>query len=671
MSIQTNEPTLRKPLRLWPGVAAAVTLVLIRFVLPVVAPKAELFGVDAPLLSIIGGLALGAVILIWWLFFSRAPWSERLLAIGGIVVAVISIRPLTHISIQNGMMGNMFFVYAVPATLGLALVIWAAASQRLSPGARRAAMVVAIVLGCGVWTLARTNGIHGGVADLEWRWTPTAEELLLAREKSVDPAPAAIAPPVAADGPKETLDSVPGKQVPAEAGANASVTPPSPADATTKPATPPAVDTTVAGSKPADGLATGAPTARAVEGLATSERGVRRVEWPGFRGPERDGVIRGVSIKTEWSTSPPVEMWRRPIGPGWSSFAVAGDRIFTQEQRGDDEMVSAYNLATGEPVWRHRDAVRFWESNGGAGPRGTPAVHNNRVYSLGATGILNALDAGNGALLWTRNAATDTGKTVPDWGIASSPLVIDDVVIVAIAGQLAAYDAATGKQRWMGQPGGGGYSSPHFAMISGVPQVLLLRGARTISVAPADGTLLWEHSSGVPAVSIVQPTVIADGVLIAAGDAMGGLGIRRVAVARGPAGWTVEERWHSRGLKPYFSDLVVHKGHAFGFDGSILSAIDLETGERKWKGGRYGSGQLVLLPDQDLLLVTSEDGELALVSATPDKFTEVARFPVLNAKTWNHPVLVGDVLLVRNGEEMAALRLARAGAAKKDTLEEK
>jgi outer membrane protein assembly factor BamB len=579
-----------------------------------------------------------------------------------IVVAVVAIRPLTHISIQNGMMGNMFFVYAVPVTVSLALVIWAAASQRLPLGTRRATMVAAIVIGCGVWTLARTDGILGGVSELEWRWTPTAEELLLARENS-NPTPAATAPAPTAAGTPNAPGAV-------EAGRKTTGISELPADAKTQSTAPAGVDASGGVSKPADGLATTAPEARPSEAAAMSEHGIRRVEWPGFRGPERDGVIRGLSIKTDWSTSPPVEMWRRPIGPGWSSFAVAGDLIFTQEQRGDDEMVSAFNLKTGEPVWRHRDATRFWESNGGAGPRGTPAVHNNRVYSLGATGILNALDARSGGFVWSRNAATDTGKTVPDWGIASSPLVVDDVVIVAVAGQLAAYDAATGKPRWMGQPGGGGYSSPHFAMIGGVPQVLLLRGARTISVAPADGTLLWEHTSAVPAVSIVQPTVLDAGVLIAAGDAMGGLGIRRVAVARGPAGWTVEERWHSRGLKPYFSDLVVHKGHAFGFDGSILSAIDLETGERKWKGGRYGSGQLVLLPDQDLLLVVSEEGELALVSATPDKFTEVARFPALDAKTWNHPVVTGDVLLIRNGEEMAAFRLPRAGRAK-DTLEEK
>jgi outer membrane protein assembly factor BamB len=383
------------------------------------------------------------------------------------------------------------------------------------------------------------------------------------------------------------------------------------------------------------------------------------VRWPGFRGPARDGIIRGVRIETDWSNSPPMQLWRRPVGPGWSSFAVQGGVFYTQEQRGDDEIVAAYELTTGKPVWRHRDAARFYESNAGPGPRGTPTLSNGRVYTLGATGILNDLDARTGAVVWSRNAVTDTGVTIPGWGIASSPVVVNDTVVVAASGRLAAYDVATGKPRWFRPTDGGGYSSPQSTTIDGVAQILLLSGGGATSVAPADGTVLWQHAWQ-PGVNIIQPAMVDGDVLIAAGDAMGGMGIVRVAIARGPGGWTAEERWTSRGLKPYFNDFVVHKGHAFGFDGNILSCIDLEDGARKWKGGRYGSGQLVLLADQDLLLIISEEGELALVAATPDRFTELARFKAIEGKTWNHPVLVGDVLLVRNGEEMAAFKLTLA-----------
>jgi outer membrane protein assembly factor BamB len=469
-----------------------------------------------------------------------------------------------------------------------------------------------------MFVLLRTGGVVSGLigSEFHWRWTPTPEERLLA-QAAVEPT----TPPPA----------------------------PAPAATPTAPAPTQAPSPSVVADKPA---APAAPAA--VE---------TKADWPGFRGPARDGVVRGVRIETDWSQKPPVALWRRPIGPGWSSFAVDGNRLYTQEQRGNDELVSAYDLGTGKPVWIHRDAARFWESNAGAGPRGTPTLSHGRVYTFGATGILNALDAGNGAVVWSRNAASEAEVEVPMWGFASSPLVVGDVVVVAASGRLAAYDAATGKPRWLGPKGGGGYSSPHLVTIDGVPQILLLRGARTLSVAPADGTQLWEHSSGEPVGSIVQPGLAANGdLLIATNDVMGGLGIRRIAVARGPAGWTVEERWTSRGLKPYFNDFVVHKGHAFGFDGSILSCIDLEDGKRLWKGGRYGQGQLVLLPDQDLLLLLSEEGELAMVRATTDQFTELARLPAIEGKTWNHPVLVRDVLLVRNGEQMAAFRLSLAGS---------
>ena len=230
-----------------------------------------------------------------------------------------------------------------------------------------------------------------------------------------------------------------------------------------------------------------------------------------------------------------------------------------------------------------------------------------------------------------------------------------NVVVVAASGTLAAYDLATGKPRWVGPHRGGSYSSPQLATIDGVAQILLLSPPGAVSLAPADGALLWEHTWEGGA--IVQPALTAEGDVLMSG----GIGIRRLAVTHGSGAWTVAERWTSNGLKPYFNDFVVHKGHAFGFDGAILSCIDLEDGQRKWKGGRYGNGQLLLLTDQDLLLVLSEEGELALVRATPDQFTEVARLPAIRGKTWNHPALVGDVLLVRNGEEMVAFRLSLAG----------
>jgi outer membrane protein assembly factor BamB len=227
-------------------------------------------------------------------------------------------------------------------------------------------------------------------------------------------------------------------------------------------------------------------------------------------------------------------------------------------------------------------------------------------------------------------------------------------VIVATSGILAAYDARTGTRRWVGPEGSEGYTSPQLATIDGVTQVLLMTGSGLSSVTPADGKLLWTHAwQGYP---IVQPSLTPDGgILIAANERSG---TRRVAVSRGPGGWSAQESWTSNGLKPWFNDFVVHEGHAFGFDGTILACIDLATGTRKWKGGRYGGGQLVLLPDQDALLVISEEGELALVSATPDQFREIARVPAIEGKTWNHPVIAGTVLLVRNGQEMAAFRLA-------------
>ena len=635
----THTPDSR-PLRLWPGLAAAALLAISWYIAPMLFP-------DLALGAMAAGLATMAIIVLWWLFFSRAPWADRVGFILLAIVGLMATRQVIHESIAGGMMGFMLYMYAVPV-LCLALVVGAAIGSRLPAALRRLTMAAAILIVCGAFVALRTDGMLGFASQFRLRWTPTPEERLLAQAaEQKDPVPPAIPAPASAS------ESAPATQALDTLAKSVDTGTAKPSDVARTVLVPSA-------SAPA-GADSG--SAEATSSLARTDR--RRPDapssnvWPGFRGPKRDGIIRGVRIETDWSKSAPVQLWRRPIGPAWSSFAVHGSHVYTQEQRGEDEIVSCYDLSTGAPVWRHRDKARFWESNAGAGPRATPALSDGRVYTLGATGIVNALDARNGAVVWSRNAQSDTGAELPGWAFAGSPLVVGELVIVATAGRLAAYDMADGKLRWTAVSGGSGYSSPQLEIIDGTPQVLLLNTDGAISVSPQDGKELWKHqwnSDG-----IVQPAVI-DGrdVLIGSGSGGAQVGMRRISVAGGSAGWNAQERWTSTGLKPYFNDFVVHKGHAYGFDGAILSCIDLADGKRNWKGGRYGQGQMLLLPDQDLLLLVGEEGELALVRAAPDQFTELARITGIEGKTWNHPVVVGDILLVRNSEEMAAFRLKLA-----------
>ncbi|MEZ5400811.1 MAG: PQQ-binding-like beta-propeller repeat protein [Bryobacteraceae bacterium] len=557
-----------------------------------------LWNPDATVYGLMGAAVCAVAVLVWWTVFSRAPrwerWTAPPFALG---VAAVLPRFLDK-SITTGMMGLMFLIYAIPS-ICLALAVWAVVAGRLGTGARRFGLFAAIAAACGAWAIVRTDGVTGaGVSQLTWRWSPTSEERLAARFPAPPPAPGMPSPAV--EFPRDEP----------------------------------------------------APEVRKAKAPGV------QAEWPGFRGPRRDGAVRGLRIGTDWASSPPAEVWRRPVGPAWSSFAVAGGLLYTQEQRGESELVTCYRVASGEPVWMHADAVRFWESNAGAGPRATPAFAGGRVYAFGATGLLNALDAATGRLIWRRNAAAEAGQEVPGWGFAGSPLIVDDVVIVAVAGRLAGYDAATGEPRWMSEDGGGGYGSPHVATIDGVRQVILLTGGGAMSVTPADGAALWKHEW--KGFASLQPAVVDGGLLIPLGGSMGGEATRRLGVHRAATGWDIRESWTSRGLKPYFNDFVVHRGNAYGFDGSILSCIDLTDGKRRWKGGRYGSGQMLLLADQDLLLVISEEGELALVAAKPDEYQELSKTPAIEGKTWNHPAVAGDLVVVRNAEEMAAFRLAPA-----------
>ncbi len=568
---QTSPMGSNRTLRLWPGVAIVAVQWIVRFVVPIFFP-------DALQISVFGGLLGGLVFGVWWLFFSRACWTERIGLLALSILAIIGVSLFVDESIATAMMGMMLVVYSVPV-LCLALIVWAVATRDWPKGLRRTTLVGTILIASGGWLLLRTGGFNSEMRhDFAWRWSETREEKLLASAND------------------EVLRVTAGHLE---------------------------LDTDI--------------------------------EWPGFRGAKRDGIVSGSRIETDWAKSPPVELWRREVGPGWSSFSVRNGIFFTQEQLGEEEVVTCYRLDSGEIVWRHSDQARFWESNAGAGPRATPTVEGERVFAFGATGILNALAASDGAQIWSRNVSDDAGIAVPGWAFASSPLVLGGKVIVAAAGKLAAYEISTGEPTWFGPDGIDGYSSPHLMEIDGVEQIVLASKSGAVGVDPADGAILWNYDR--PGGSrIVQPALTDGGDLLLSRGERGGL--NRLEIRRKSVGWTIEEKWFSNQLKPYFSDFVVRENHAFGFDGSSLVCLDTITGKRTEKGGRYGSGQLVLLEDQGLLLILSESGELALVEANPVNLRERTRISILEGKTWNHPVLVGDVLLVRNDHEMAAYRMA-------------
>ena len=374
---------LRKPLRLWPGVALGVLILVLRYVTPQIAPPAvrgRHGAAMSTLFSFLGALLASILVLLWWLLFSRAPWVDRLLALGLVAVGFLAGPLVQDVSITTGAMGMLYPILVIPI-VALAFVAWAALTRHLPDGVRRMTMAAAILLAFASLGLIRTGGFTAGMKhDFAWRWTPTPEERLLAAEPSVPSAA-----PAAAAAPAPT-------PAPGAAPASAPAAVPTPATTATRRLPPRRRRRPVAadGARAADSAAPPAPV------LA---------EWPGFRGPGRDGIVRGTRVATDWSATPPVALWRRAVGPGWSSFAVAGNRVYTQEQRGEDEVVACYDASSGAPVWHHRDRARFWESNGGAGPRGTPTLSGGRVYALGATGVVNALDAATGARVWSRNAA--------------------------------------------------------------------------------------------------------------------------------------------------------------------------------------------------------------------------------------------------------------------------
>lgn len=382
-------------------------------------------------------------------------------------------------------------------------------------------------------------------------------------------------------------------------------------------------------------------------------------EWAEFRGPRRDGVVRGVKLRTDWNTRPPRLVWRHPVGAGWSSFAVSGPFLLTQEQRGESECVVCYELETGREIWSHADKAHFNEHPAGEGPRATPTIHEGFVYTMGAMGRLNCLRLETGERVWFRDTLEENGAKNPEWGTAASPLVFGDLVVVNPGGPngkaVVAYDRLLGKNVWSAGNDPAAYSSPQLTDLDGVRQVLIFDGAGLAGHAAESGEELWKYPwTNSPKINVAQPIVLDGGrIFLSSGYAKGSALIK---VNRTGNKWSWEEVWSTKELKLKFNNAVVHDEYVYGLDEGILVCLSLTDGCRQWKSGRYGYGQILLVHDV-LLIQVETTGEVALVAATPQEHRELGLLAALDGLTWNPPIMAQGKLFVRNNTEAACFDL--------------
>lgn len=378
--------------------------------------------------------------------------------------------------------------------------------------------------------------------------------------------------------------------------------------------------------------------------------------WTSFRGPDRDGHYSQQPVRTDWASGL-TPLWKQPVGGGYASFVAANGRAFTIEQRGGRELAAAYDLTTGRELWTTAWNARFGSPMGGDGPRATPTWHEGRLYVLGATGEFRSLDAATGRTVWRTDVLADAGADNIEHGMSASPLVVAPPVVVLPGGangqSVVAYSLLSGKRVWSALDDRPGYSSPMLVTLAGVRQILTFTATRLVGLSPENGTLLWEFPWST-ANNASQPLVTAPDRVFISTD-YGGAMLQLAAGAGSQL--TARELWRTNRMNNKFTSPVLHDGHIFGLDGSILSCIDAASGELRWKGGRYGYGQVMLASGH--LIVLTEQGELALVRADPKAHQEIARFAAIDGKTWNHPAMSDGILLIRNIEEMAAFNLRK------------
>ena len=377
--------------------------------------------------------------------------------------------------------------------------------------------------------------------------------------------------------------------------------------------------------------------------------------FPRLLGENMDNRVSGELLPDGWEGMEPEELWRIEMGEGWSAFAVAGQFAYTMDQRGTVETTTCYELQTGNAVWTHAEKVRFEEAMGGDGPRSTPTVADGKVYSLGATGILNCFDARTGKLIWGKDILKEADQGIPKWAKSCSPLVVDGKVVVTLGSKadknLAAFAVDTGELIWRSGDYPSSYASPVIATLAGKRQVVAIQQKAVAGYEIETGEELWSFPIGNPQSNCASPLIVGDTVITSSGY---GYGTHRIQVEKTEEGFEAKELWRSLKLKAKFADMIFKDGYLYGLNDGRLTCLNLEDGKSAWRGGNYGHGQI--LGVGEYMIVQSERGGISVIGLNPNEEEVVSEFDALDHRTWNHPVLAGRILLVRNDREAVAFQ---------------
>jgi outer membrane protein assembly factor BamB len=375
-------------------------------------------------------------------------------------------------------------------------------------------------------------------------------------------------------------------------------------------------------------------------------------DWPQWRGPNRDGISKETGLLKQWPAEGPPLVWKASgAGGGYSSFSVANGKLYTMGLRGEREYVVAFDVATGKEVWASPHGSAF-RNDRGDGPRGTPTIDGDRLYALGGSGDLTALDARTGKIVWSKNVLREFGGSNITWGISESPLVLGDKVLVNAGGpgaSIVALNKANGALIWKSQSDKAGYSSAIPVEVNGTTQVVFFTAERAVGLDAKDGHLLWEY--GRPAnnvANVATPIARANRVFISSDYGTGG------GVVEIKADNKAQEIWFTKDMRNHHSSSVLIGDYLYGFSSAILTAIRFDTGEIAWRDRSVGKGSLVYADGN--LYCFSENGVVGLVEATPTGYKEKGRFRLAqgNLPTWTHPVVVGGRLYLRDQDTIYA-----------------